>query len=118
VKKKTAVRYSEEFRNKAMERMKTSRNITALAQELGVSREALYRWREALQANPSQKPDKAGPQDREKFSLQQQLQQAQQLLAQKTLEVDFLKGALQRIAARGRSSTSSGATTSTNRSNR
>jgi len=40
------------------------------------------------------------PPDREKFSLQQQLREAKQLLAEKTLEVDFFKVALQKIAAR------------------
>jgi len=95
--------------------METSRSITALAQELGVPRERLHRWRQALDPNRSQK---LGPQDQEKFNLQQQLQQAQQLLAQKTVEVDFLKGALQRTEARRLSQGNSGATTSTNRSNK
>jgi len=48
------------------------------------------------------------PPDREKFSLQQQLREAKQLLAEKTLEVDFFKGALQN--ARGQAATKSSLT--------
>jgi len=41
-------RYSEHFRQVAVERLRGCENIVALAKELGVSRRQLYRWRDEL----------------------------------------------------------------------
>ena len=38
-------KYTEEFRRQAVERMKETDNIKALARELGVERRSLYDWR-------------------------------------------------------------------------
>jgi len=46
-------RYSEHFRQVAVERLRGCENIVALQKELGVSRRQLYRWRDELdQRNP------------------------------------------------------------------
>ena len=49
-------------------------------------------------------------------SYRKQVQQLKRLLTEKTLEVDFFKGALQKIEARRQKSGASGATASTTRS--
>ena len=47
-------RYSAEFRQQALERMKTFDNVKALAKELGVARQQLYWWKQRAEqrANP------------------------------------------------------------------
>ncbi len=116
MKKKEKGRYALEFRQYAVGRMKVSPDILALCKELGVPRASLYRWRERLDPRPKVQP--YTPTDQEKLSLQEQLQQVKQLLAEKTLEVDFFKGALHKVAARRRPSSSAGGTTSTSKSER
>lgn len=88
-------------------------NVVALAEELGVHRRMLYRWQDQLEA----KDDGNGPPEniRER-DLRIQLATAKRLLADKTLEVDFFKGALQKIEARRQSNTQSGETASTTKS--
>lgn len=119
--KKERGRYTKEFRAVALERMKACPNISTLAQELGVSRMQLYRW--SKEQEPGELPQEFRPQrwegtrkDQEKTKLVEQLRQVKQLLAEKTLEVDFLQGALHRIEARRQKSGSTGATTSTSKS--
>jgi len=41
-------RYSRKFQRMAVERMRNSDNLGELAQELGVTRRCLYRWRAKL----------------------------------------------------------------------
>jgi transposase-like protein len=101
--------------------MKVAVNISALAQELGVPRVRLYRWRRQLDPlwwQSTESGESFVPRDREKFSLQEQLRQVKQVLAEKTLEVDFFKGALQKIAARRQKNASVGGTASTSKSER
>ena len=113
--------YTPEFQQYAVERMRVAINISALAKELGVPRVRLYRWRKRLDPLWWQSTDMGEsfiPPDREKVSLQQQLREAKQLLGEKTLEVDFFKGALQKIAARRQKNASVGGTASTSKSER
>ena len=44
----TRKRYSRKFQRMAVERMKSSENVDDLAQELGVTRRWLYKWRTKL----------------------------------------------------------------------
>ena len=120
-KKRRNGRYAPEFQQYAVERMRVAVNIAALAKELGVPRVCLYRWRQRLDPLWWRSTDRGEsfiPPDREKLSLQEQLRQAKQLLAEKTLEVDFFKGALQKIAARRQKQASVGGTASTSKSER
>ena len=120
-KKRRNGRYTPEFQQYAVERMRVAVNISALAQELGVPRVRLYRWRSRLDPlwwHSTEMGESFIPPDREKFSLQQQLREAKQLLADKTLEVDFFKGALQKIAARRQKNANVGGTASTSKSER
>ena len=116
--KKQGKVYTQEFREMALERMKVSRNISALAKELGIPRRRLYGWRVAQQPNLKPPTQNWTPPDPEKLTLLEQLKHARQLLGQKTEEVDFLKGALQRIEARRQRSGNTGGTASTSKSSK
>ena len=106
--------YSEEFKRTAVERLKTCDSGVALAKELGVHRRMLYKWRDRL----------APPADREGSTtkaalppaIRHKLVQLERVLVDKTLEVDFFKGALHRVEARRQQSGRSGAKASTTKS--
>ena len=107
-------RYSRRFQRKAVEHMKSSENVGDLAQELGVTRRCLYKWRTKLDlVEPGE--ESARPNTHES-SYRKQAQQMKRLLAEKTLEVDFFKGALQKVEARRQRSGASGERASTTRS--
>ena len=116
MKKKEGQYYTKEFRHYALERLKVAPSITALAKELGVPRERLWGWRKAAEPHPKIKT--WNPADTEKLTLLKQLQQTKQLLAEKTLAVDFLKGALQRVEARRQRKGNCGERASTTKSGR
>jgi transposase-like protein len=114
--KKRVSRYSLEFRRIAVERMKGCHNIVALAAELGVERKSLYLWREQLDPESVIRRPPGRPAKSREVELEREMSQLKRVLADKTLELDFFKGALQRIEARRRQSKSSGGKTSTTRS--
>jgi transposase-like protein len=94
-----------------VERLKSCDNIVALAQELGLHRRLLYKWRDQLEPlEHGQEPVPSRPE------LRQQVRQLKRLLAEKTMEMDFFKGALQKIEARRQRSSNSGEKTSTTKS--
>jgi transposase len=107
-------RYSRKFQRMAVERMRSCENVGDLAQELGVTRRCLYKWRAKLDlVGPGE--EWARPNTHEGF-YRKQAQQLKRLLAEKTLEVDFFRGALQKVEARRQRSGASGARASTTRS--
>jgi len=79
-----------------------------------VTRRCLYRWRAKLDLLEIGE-ESARPSTHE-GSYRKQVQQLKRLLAEKTLEVDFFKGALQKIEARRQKSGVSGEMASTTRS--
>ena len=93
-----------------VERLKSCDNIVALAQELGLHRRLLYKWRDQLEPVEHGEPVPSTPE------LRQQVRQLKRLLAEKTMEVDFFKGALQKIEARRQKSGETGETASTSKS--
>jgi transposase-like protein len=97
----------------AVERLKSCDNVVALAEELGVHRRMLYRWRDQLELIDH---GDAPPENIKERDLRIQLATAKRLLADKALEADFFKGALQKIEARRQSSTQPGETASTTKS--
>jgi transposase-like protein len=109
------VRRTREFRQMAVDRMQSCGTSGALARELGVSRRSLYRWRRAL-LNPAKPREEVRPRDGRQGSLGKQVQELKRLLAEKTLEVDFFKGALHKVEARRQRSGKSGGRASTTRS--
>ena len=101
---------SPEFKKQAVKRMQKAKDIGRLAQELGVSRATLYRWK-YIQLGQL-KPTVREPESREK-KLEEEIQRLKQALANRTLEVDFFKGALQRVKARRQPNTATGEAAST-----
>jgi transposase-like protein len=98
VERQRGQRYSNEFRRQAVERMHGCVNIVQLARELGICRRVLYNWRDRLdETNPP-------PARTRELILRKQILKLKRLLANKTLEVDFFRHALQRVGARRRQS--------------
>ena len=107
-------RYSKEFRRKAVGRLKTCDNIVALAKELGVHRRLLYKWRD--QFAPFDESAEPATGSSPQATLHRKVHQLKRVLVDKTLEVDFFKGALQKVEARRQRTVSSGAKASTTKS--
>ncbi len=107
-------RYSRKFQRMAVERMKTSEAVVELARELGVTRRYLYKWRRKLEI--IEPGEEALRPSTHASAHRKEIHRLKQLLADKTLEVDFFRGALQKIEARRQRSSGSGEMASTTRS--
>ena len=92
-------RYPQEFRLRAVRRVQNGERVAAVAADLGIDQGQIYRWRQQLDPQPG---GQSGSSEDAYKALRKELQQVKQLLAEKTLEVDFFKGALQKIEARRR----------------
>jgi transposase-like protein len=97
----------------AVARLRSCENVVALSEELGVHRRLLYKWRDELEPIEDDLGPPANGRERE---LRQQVAHLKRVVADKTLEADFFKGALQKIAARRQSKDNSGGTASSTRS--
>lgn len=104
-------KYPKEFRQQAVELMASSENITALAKELGVPLMSLYGWRDQLGGREDAPRSK-----RYESKLRKENSELKRLLADKVLEADFFRGALQAVEARRQQKSDSGAKTSTTKS--
>jgi transposase-like protein len=49
-KKRTIKKFRKAFREEGLERLRGCENVTARAEELGVHRTLLYKWRERMEA--------------------------------------------------------------------
>src|SRR4029078_6954427 len=105
-------KYTEEFRRQAVERMKESTNLNALARELGIDKRLLSDWRERA----ADLSDQRTPANRKTRQLEQENKELKRLLAEKTLEIDFFRGALQKVAAARQPSAAAGEKASTTKS--
>ena len=96
--KKRVGKYPLSFRQMAMERMKDCPSVSALADELGVHRTVLYHWLRQLEAAEESSARVTSP----VRELRKQVRDLKRVLAEKTLEVDFFKGACKksRLGAR------------------
>jgi transposase len=115
-----------EFKRAAVALMAPGVKVSALARELGVCRQRLYEWREALRLGddqlrrpgrpkrsvepPAQADDLAGAQKR--------VAELERRLGQQQLELDFFKQALWQVEALRRPNNGPGATASTPSSKR
>ena len=107
-------RYSRKFQRIAVERMETCDDVGELARELGVRPRCLYKWRKKLECiEPGQEESRPST---HASAHRKEIHRLKQLLAEKTLEVDFFKGALQKVEARRQKRGATGATASTTRS--
>jgi transposase-like protein len=111
-------RYSAEFRQQALERMKTCDNVKSLAKELGVARQQLYWWKQRAEqrANPREPGATEDPRDRRIRELTKKVAELEGVIGQKTLELDFFAGALRRIEESRQKTGISGETASTQKS--
>ena len=112
--KRRVGKYPLSFRQMAMERMRDCPSVSSLADELGVHRTILYQWQRQLEHSGEASARVTSP----VRELRKQVRDLKRVLAEKTLETDFFKGALQRVEARRQSSKGSGGTASTTRSGR
>jgi transposase-like protein len=122
--KQRRTHYTAEFKRQALERMKVAKNIVELAKELGIARPLLYQW-EAAAAGRGRSKKKQGKKPEEtpaskrkqrEAAQQDELKWMREALARKVQEVDFFKGALQKVEARHRNNGSGGGAVSTTRS--
>ena len=93
-------RYSQKFRRRAVARMNACDNIVRLSRELGLSRTLLYKWRCRLEPPDAQVEGTVSTQNSRESRLRRDVNKLKRLLADKTVEVDFFRSALQRIEAR------------------
>ena len=112
--KRRVGRYPNEFKRMVVERMKQCDNILALAAELDLDRRLMYKWRD--QIDPVDKGEWPPPQNSRESMLRKEVSQLKRVLADKTVELDFFKGALQKVEARRQRSDVSGAKASTTKS--
>ena len=117
-------RYPVGFQQDAVERMKHCKDISKLAEELGVSRGALYLWRRkgegllsyrdaAKKGHPAAADD---PQAKKIRELEAQVASLEGELGRRGLEASFFKSALRRVEGLHRQSGGPGGTASTTRS--
>ena len=117
--KKRVGKYPLAFRREAVARMKESEHITKLAEELGLERSILYKWQKQLEPGVLAEKRRTGPKreaEARARELEREVERLKRALGEKALEVDFFKGALQRVEARRRSSSDAGEPTSTAKS--
>lgn len=98
------------FWQAAVTRVQAGENLAEVAMELGVDRRGLARWQERLD------PEMLRTDRRRENALVEEVEQLKKALAEKVLEVDFLRGALHKVEARRRQSESVGGAESTTRS--
>lgn len=122
-------KYPAEFRRQALEKLKTCTNVSQLARDLGIRRKWLYEWRDAAEGEhpleaevesrgtAERQPGKPKPSPTAKEAqLERQLQQLQAVVARQAMDLDFFKGALQRIEGRRRKREQTSAAASTSKS--
>ena len=104
-------KFNDAYRELAVRRLRECENVSELCREMRISRQLLYQWRDKLERKQAKlDPDKAT-----QLQLREQVARLKQSLAEKTLEVDFFKGALQKVEALRQTSTGSGEAASTSR---
>jgi transposase len=121
---KRSNRYPVGFQRDAVERMRHCEDIGKLAEELGVSRGALYLWKrksegllsyrdEARKGHPAAADD---PQAKKIRELEAQVASLEGELGRRSLEISFFKSALRKVEGLDRQRGAPGGTTSTTRS--
>ncbi len=93
-------RYSQKFRRRAVARMNACDNIVRLSRELGLSCTLLYKWRCRLEPPDAQVEGTVSTQNSRESRLRREVNKLKRLLADKTVEVDFFRSALQKVEAR------------------
>lgn len=123
-KNKRSNRYPVGFQRDAVERMKHCTDVAKLAEELGVSRGALYLWQRRADGLPSYRAaardgHPAGaedPQAKRIRDLEAHVAMLEGELGRRSLEASFFKSALRKVEGLRQSSDAPGGTASTTRS--
>ncbi|MBI1911206.1 MAG: transposase [Deltaproteobacteria bacterium] len=90
--------HPQAFRQMAVERLKRCDNILELSRELGVSRGLLYEWRRKME--PTDSGDGPPSESSRESKLRKEVSKLKRVLPDKTVELIFFKGALQKVEAR------------------
>jgi transposase len=107
-------RHPEELREMAIKRFRSCENVAQLAREIGIPRQTLYRWIDESERVETDEEGQLVPATKGRESrLRKRISQLKHVLANKTLEVDFFRGALQRVRAQRRGSSAGGEMAST-----
>ena len=129
--KRRVWRYPDSFRAAVIQRVKKGESIARVAQELDIDESLIYRWLYRAERADQEGPEKRRPwqnrqavqsashlpaEESSQAALHEENRRLKQALAEKSLEVDFFKGALQKIEARRQSAGKTGETPSTPRS--
>jgi transposase len=86
-------KFTREFKLEAIERLESGASVAAVARALEVSPALLQRWRQEFREAPGVAFAGAGQRRRDP----DRVAQLERKIGQQTLEIDFLKGCLQRI---------------------
>jgi transposase len=86
-------RFTREFKLAAIQRLDQGISITEVARALEVNRNLLHRWRSEFR----QGPGNAFPGHGQRRWSEGRIAELERKIGQQTLEIDFLKGCLQRI---------------------
>jgi len=116
VAKKRVGRLPKAFVQMAVERLNRCDDVGKLAKELEVHRRPLDTWRDKLETMEAAKPEESPVGNSREAALRKEVRHLKRVLADKTLEVDFFKGALQKVKARRQRSGDSGGKASTTKS--
>jgi len=102
-------KYTKEFREDALCRLRDAASVSALCRELGISRQLLYLWRDTALRERQEQSELV------QRRLRRENQQLKKLLVKRSLEADFFRGAFEKFEALRRTPTGSGERSSTPR---
>jgi transposase-like protein len=86
-------KFTREFKLEAIERLESGTSVAAVARAMEVSPSLLQRWRQEFRESPGAAFGGAGKRRQDP----DRLAHLERKIGQQTLEIDFLKGCLQRI---------------------
>ena len=92
-------RYSKEFQERAIRRMRLGDNVSQLSRELGVHRTCLYRWKRQLGLRPKgrKRAVEEDWRDRRIETLEAKIARLERIVGGQWQELDFFESALRRI---------------------
>lgn len=111
--KKRRKRYGEKFKREVVERMRGRRNVMALGRELGLDIKMMYSWKWKEDERPTRKARKLttkAAKGKDLETLRRENEHLKRVLAEKALELDFFRSALQQVEARRQEFAGSGGT--------
>lgn len=86
-------KFTREFKLAALERIERGESLAALARALEINPNLLQRWRQEFRESPG----RAFPGQGQRRAEPDRVAQLERKIGQQALEIDFLKGCLQRI---------------------